>query len=250
MGRISAVLIVSNEEKNLESCLKALEWTDEIVVVDGHSTDRTEAIARQFTSKVYKREFDNFSEQKNYAIAQSSGEWILSVDADEIVSPELERSIRDVVSNDSDQDGFYVTRNNINFGKSLRFGGQGSEKILRLFKRNKGRFVQPIHETIKVRGPVGNLTGDLKHESAQSVSDYLNKLELYTDFEADWMFRKRIRPTIMDLSLKPLFRFIYYYFLRFGFLDGYEGFLFHCFSSFYYFVKFAKLRERYQKKES
>lgn len=243
MSLISVVLIVTNEENRIESCLRNLSWADEIVVVDGGSRDRTVEIAKLFTPNVFQREFDHFSNQKNYGVDQASGEWILSLDADERLTPELRDSILEVVRKETVWDGFYLMRTNFLFGRPLRFAGQRQEKILRLFRKGKGRFVQPIHEKVVLQEKVGELQGELIHESSPTVSEYLKKLRLYTDFEAQWMAEQGVTPTLFDLSLKPFLRFFYGYFLRLGFLDGYEGFLYHSLSSFYSFFKYVRLKE-------
>ncbi len=243
MKTLSAVLIVKNEEKKLESCLASLRWADEIIIVDTHSTDRTLEIASRYTDKIYQRDFDEFSAQKNFAVEQASGEWILSVDADERVSPELRDAIIKVLEKGTGYDGFMVKRRNIIFGKSLRFAGQRSEKILRLFRKGGGLFEQPIHEKVAVNGPVGELAGELVHESITDLKEYFEKLNLYTDHEARLMRSRGIRPNFVDLYLKPAARFFYFYILRLGFLDGYAGFLYHGLSSYYAFLKCAKVKE-------
>lgn len=243
MTNISAVLIVTNEEKKLKACLEALSWTDEIILVDGGSKDETVEVARKFTTKIFSRSLDNFSNQKNFAIEKASCDWILSVDADEIVSPELSKNLQGIAKNGTDCSGFYLNRVNYIFGKRLRFGGHGNEKILRFFQKKKGRFVQPIHERIAVEGQTGVVSGDLLHFSTSTLEDYIKKLDLYTEFEAKWLKERKIQPTSFDLLLKPSVRFIKGYFIQLGFLDGYEGFLYHSLSSFYDFLKYARVRE-------
>jgi len=243
MQTLSAVLIVKNEESKLESCLQALTWVDEIIVIDSLSTDRTLEIAKQYTAKVFQRPFDNFANQKNYGIEQATGDWILSIDADEKVSVELQKSIQKVIGEDGSLDGYRVVRKNIIFGKSLKFAGQGSERLLRLFRRGKGRLEQPIHEEVVLEGPIGEIDGELIHDSIRTLEDYFRKLHLYTDYEAQFMHDKGIAPTFYGLYIKPVFRFVYHYIIRLGFLDGYPGFLYHGLSSYYVFRKYVKLRE-------
>jgi glycosyltransferase involved in cell wall biosynthesis len=243
MATISAVLVVKDAGKCIEQCLRSLRWADEIVVVDGGSTDQTIAIVRKYTEKVYERSFDNFSAQKNEAIGRATGEWILSIDADEVVTEALQESLREAAQDKRAFDGYFLRRRTFVFGKELKFGGQGREKLLRFFRRRKGRFEQPIHERLVVEGRLGELRGDLLHYSSATVEEYLRKLRLYTDLEARWMAEKGIRPTLADLYLKPKLRFLYFYLLRGGFLDGYEGFLYHFLSSFYYFFKYVRLEE-------
>jgi glycosyltransferase involved in cell wall biosynthesis len=247
MKTLSAVLIVRNEENKLEECLKALTWTDEIVIADSGSTDKTPEIARRYTQKFFDHDFDNFAFQKNFGIEQATGDWILSIDADEIVSPELKRSIQEVLEKDPPYDGFYLNRVNYIFGKPLRFGGQGEEKILRLFRKGKGYFVQPIHEKIVVEGKTSELTGDLLHYSTSDLEEYWEKLHVYTDFEAKLLAEKGIRPSLIDIWVKPVLRFLYFYIFKLGFLDGYEGFLHHKLSIYYFFLKYSKLKRMLKK---
>lgn len=240
---ISAVLIVADEEKKIERCLSSLIWADEIIVVDGGSKDRTLELAKRYTNKIYHRTLDNFANQKNYGVDLATGDWILSIDADERVSPQLRDSLCEASGRSTPFDGFHVKRTNLIFDKELRFGGQHREKILRFFRKGKGKFEQPIHERVVVQGKVGELAGKLFHDCTGTVENYMRKLNLYTDFEARWMAEKGVKPNGAQLWLFPPSRFIYNYFFRLGFLDGYEGFLYQSLSSAYYFLKYAKLRE-------
>ena len=242
MSSISAVLIVLNEEEKIGPCLESLSWADEIVVVDGGSKDRTVEIASRH-AKVYQRNFDSFSNQKNYGIEKAKGEWIFSIDADEKVTPELQNSLKAASREKTGFDGYHVKRTTFIFGKRFRFGGLGSEKILRFFRKGKGKFEQPVHEKVVVHGRVGELSGELLHHGSSTVGDYLKKLSLYTTLESQWMAEQKMRAGAADLYLKPLVRFLYSYVFRLGFLDGYEGFLFHTLSAWNYFLKYARLGE-------
>jgi glycosyltransferase involved in cell wall biosynthesis len=239
---VSAVLIVKNEEKNIVRCLESLQWADEIILVDGHSQDRTLELAKPFKVRTFQRTFDDFSSQKNYGIQQASGEWILSIDADEVVSPELRESLLRTSQDPSSPDGSFVTRFTYIFGKILHFGGQGGERILRFFRRTKGRFERPIHETVTVAGSVGDVTGPLYHYSTGSFDEYFAKMKVYTDLEARWLLEKGAKPRHYHFWLMPVLRFLYFYGLKIGFLDGIPGLQFHALSSYYYFVKYRKLK--------
>src|SRR3989338_720682 len=173
MGTVSVVLITLNEERKITNCLHSVSWADEIILVDGESKDATIEKASVFTQKIYRRPFDNFASQKNYGIGLATGDWVFSIDADEVVNPELKEAVQKAVRDGSSYDGFYVKRRNFLFGKELRFGGQSRERILRLFKREKGKFDQPIHEKVIVPGGVGELSGELMHYSSGSVEEYL-----------------------------------------------------------------------------
>ena len=243
MEKISVAIIATNESHKIANCLHSVSWADEIILVDGGSRDDTMEKAAQLGARVHRREFDNFANQKNHALGLATGDWILSLDADEVVNPELKDAIQKAARDGGSFDGFYVHRRNFLFGKELKFGGQRREKILRLFKKGKGRFDQPIHEKIVLQGPVGELPGDLMHYSSGSVEEYLRKLALYTEFEARWMSRQGKPVRISDVCLKPFFRFAYNYIIRLGILDGYEGFLYHALSFFYDVIKHARFKE-------
>lgn len=246
---ISVVLIVRNEEDKIELCLKALEaWVSEIIVVDSGSEDRTCALAARYTPHIFQRTFDHYAAQKNFAISKATQPWVLSLDADEIVTPELADEIQRMIQSDPPKNGFYLMRHNRIFGKYLKYGGQGPEKILRLFRRGTGRFEQPIHEFLVVEGEKDVLDGALLHFCIHSVGEYVDKLQKYTDFEAEWLYERKASCGFFQLYLHPFVRFVYYYGFRLGFLDGYEGFLYQALSSFYYFLKQTKLREKYQSK--
>lgn len=245
MDSLSVVLIVTDEEERIEACLKSVSWADEIIVVDGGSRDRTLEIAGKYTTRIYRRSLDNFMNQKNFGIELAEGDWILSVDADETLDMELQRAICGILKNGSEFDGFSLTRVNMIFGRPFRFGGVREEKIVRLFKRTRGRFDQPIHEKVRLEGKTGELPGRLFHFSTPSVRHYLKKLAQYTEFEAQWLFQKNVRPRWYHFLVIPKLKFFQAYILRLGFLDGIEGFVYHLLSAFYYFLKYARLRELY-----
>lgn len=243
MSAVSAVIITLNEESRIERCLHSLDWADEIIVVDGGSRDQTCERASQYTSRIYRRSFDNFSNQKNYGIEQARTEWIFSIDADEEVTAGLRESIVRLMRGHSHKNGFYVRRTNILFGRVLRFGGQGREKVLRLFRKGKGRFVQPVHEKVVVEGEVGELEGELLHYSTASLDVYFKKLEQYTALEAQWLEELQTQPSLYKRWLKPGLRFLYNYFFRLGVLDGRAGFVYHVLAAYYDFVKYDRLKK-------
>ncbi len=246
MNPVSAVLITRNEAHKLGTCLKALDWADEIVVVDSGSQDATLEVARCYTDRVISQPFENFAAQKNFAAAQASHNWILSIDADEIVTPELHDSIRRTLAGEPPHDGYHVIRRNYLFGRHLKHGGEGPEKILRLYRRDRGRFEQPIHEHVVVKGSVGVLEGELIHQSIPDLAEYFRKFHNYTDIEAAMRFERGEKAGYYQMAVLPFLRFVDRYFLKGGFLDGYEGLQFHVLSSFYCFLKYAKLRELQQ----
>ena len=234
---ISAFLITYNEESKIGRALDALRWTDEQIVVDGGSSDQTVEICRSKGTKVFQRKFDNFADQKNYALSLASHEWVLSIDADEVVSPQLALEIQTVLSSQSVHSAFRFHRQNRFLGKRLRFGRQGNEWITRLFRKEKGRFLGVVHEIVQINGSVGKLKGVLEHYGTESLEAYFSKLNLYIPLEVARMSDAHYKPSVIKAAFAPLIRWFVDYVLFGGFLDGRSGFLYHALSCYYGWLK-------------
>jgi len=241
--KLSAVIITLNEEKRLKRCLDAVSWADETVVVDGGSWDKTVKVAEDAGAKVFHRRFDSFSEQKNFALEKAGGEWILFIDADELVEEALSEEIKQAVKNNEYQ-GYYIPRSNIIFGKELKYGGHQGDRHLRLFRKDTARFVNPIHEKVVVEGELGCLTNPLMHYSTSTIKEYMDKLDLYSDLEAEDLVRSGAKVGKFDIALKPAARFLLQYLSQKGYKDGREGFVFYTLSAVNVFVKYAKYWEK------
>ena len=240
----SVVMITKNEEQSLPKVLDSVKGFEEIIVVDSESADRTEAVAQEFGAKVCTRRFDNFAAQKNFALKQASCEWIFSLDADELPDAELILEIAEMIKNPSaDTAGYRIRRTNRHFGRELIWGGQRTDFPIRVFQKDKGIFSGMVHEKARVQGKIGMLKGKLSHESNRTVNEYLEKLSRYTTLEAKATQQKRNQSSFWYWGIKPCLRFLYTYFFRLGFLDGFEGFLFHSLSSFYLTAKEVRLVE-------
>ncbi len=250
MPKLSVALITWNEETRIADCLKSVEFADEIVVVDSFSTDRTKELAEQSGARCYLRPFDNFSAQKNFAIEQTTGDWILLIDADERVSPALQSEIAQTIHQAEALEGYYLRRENYIFSGRMRYSASLQDRQLRLIKKNKGRFEGLIHERVRVDGAVGTLTHPLLHYSSQTLEDYFKRFNLYTSLEARQIFKRGIKPNAWHFFLKPAFQFFYFYIFRLGFLDGLRGLQYQLLSSFYTFVKYAKADELFRKPSS
>ena len=242
-------MIVKNEEKNLAKCLNSVEnLVDEIVIVDSGSTDKTIEIAKTFGAKIFKREFDSFSNQKNYALSIATNEWVLHVDADEVLSKELVEEIKFVIIN-TKLDGFYLIRTNFFLGKQMKYSGINKEYRLRLAKKTLSKYVGGIiHEELIVNGKVGKLKNIMIHNSYPTISSYFNKLEQYTTLGAKKLLEKNKKAKVIDIVFKPPFEFIKRYILKCGFLDGIRGFIWAVLYAFYTFIKYIKLWEFCSKK--
>ncbi|MBF0254522.1 MAG: glycosyltransferase family 2 protein [Candidatus Omnitrophica bacterium] len=238
--KISAVIIAKNEEAEIEACLERLSFCDEIVVMDSGSSDRTPEIAAR-RARVIRNPFGDFADQKNRAIEAAAGPWILSVDADERVSPQLAKQILDRArSENPGADAFGVRRVNYFFGKRMKHGMGGSDRPIRFFRKGKLVFEGRVHEQVTSSGPVGFLDGELTHFSTRSAKAYMQKLNLYTDLEVPSLRSRRSRVRRWEFVARPGWRFVRDYFFRLGVLDGWNGFCFSFLSAYYEFVKIAK----------
>ena len=243
--RLSVVVITLNEAERLRACLESAAWADELVVVDAESQDKTVQIAREFTDRVLVRPWAGFAEQKNFAVAQATGDWILSLDADEEVPPELRAEIQALLGAEPAEDGYRVPRRNIFWGRWIRHGGLYPDWQLRLFRRGRGRFVErTVHESVRVEGRVGRLASPLVHRSYRDVADFLERADRYSTLAAAEWVRSGRRAGVGDLVVRPAGRFLSMYVVRGGFLDGWPGFLLACLYAYNVFVRSAKVWER------
>jgi glycosyltransferase involved in cell wall biosynthesis len=242
---LSVVVIAWNEEERLRLCLESVTWADEVIVVDAGSEDKTVEIARAFTDHVLVRPWDGFAQQKNFAIERAHRAWILSIDADEMVSPELREEIQRIVNGDADADGYLVARRNIFWGQWVRHGRLYPDWQLRLFRRGQGRFVaRDVHESVEVDGRVARLDGALVHRSYRDVSDFIVRADRYTSLAADEWVRGGRGIGWNDLVVRPAARFLSMYVWHRGFLDGWRGFLLAVLYAYYVFIRSAKIWER------
>lgn len=243
--KLSVVIITKNEEENIRYCLESVKWADEIIIVDGYSKDRTIEICEEYTDKIFQYEQSNFAEAKNYGIEKSSGEWILSIDADEIVTYELQKEILKLISNNENNlVGYFIPRKNYFLGKWIKYCGWYPDFQLRLFKKDKGKFIKrEVHERLRIEGNSGFLKSNILHHTYKSIFDYFYRFNRYTYLEANEMIKNGKKFRSYKVLFYPIALFIYMYFLRRGFMDGMHGFLLSVFSSFYEFIKYVKLWE-------
>jgi glycosyltransferase involved in cell wall biosynthesis len=240
--QISAILITKDEAKRVSRTLESITWMDEIIVVDSESSDQTRDICRSYGAKVLTRPFDTFDQQKNFALQQTQGEWVFSIDADEIISDALREEIKQTVSNTS-ADAFRILRHNYFFGKRLKFGKQGKDHLLRLFRRQCGKFVGPIHEVVQVNGKQETLQNPMFHFGTDSLASFKSKWPQYMQLEAKRMNDEDRIPSLLKAALFPLGRWCYEYLFLGGILDGRSGLLYHALSCYYGWAKNFKARK-------
>ncbi len=246
---LSVAFITKNEESNLRRTLQAVRWADEIVIVDNGSMDGTEGIAREFGAKFFVEGWKGFGAQKNSAIAKCTSDWILSLDADEVVSPELADETRALLSGTPSHDAYFIPRRNFFLGRWIRHGGYYPDPKLRLLRRGAALFEErAVHETIQFRGAPGHLRGDLLHHAYPTLDAYIEHMNAYSALGAQQAIQKGkisrgFLPFLWNVYVNPVATFQYNYFLRAGFLDGREGLLLHLYHSVYVSWKYAKAWE-------
>lgn len=241
---ITACVITFNEEDNIKDCLENITWTDEIVVVDSFSTDKTVQICRSYTDKIFHRAWSGFLDQKNFALQQATHNWILSIDADERVSPTLKDEIIDELRSHSDVNGYYIPRRTYYLGRWINHGGWYPNYQLRLFRKDEGKWTgEQLHEKVTVAGNTKTLRSDLLHFAYRSLSDQLKTIDRFSQASAEIMRRKGIQATPFYLMVRPPIKFLETYIYKQGFRDGIPGLINAIAYSFYVFMRYAKVWE-------
>ena len=239
---MSVVIITLNEERNLPRCLRSVRWADEIIVVDAHSTDSTVEIAVEHGAQVIDHDWTGYGPAKQLGIDNAAGPWILSIDADEEVTPELAAEIQTAVSSPEAVAGYYMPRRTNFLGRWIGHCGWYPDHVLRLFQKSRGRSDGAvIHERFVVDGRTAYLKHDLLHHCYPDMETYLTKSNHYTTIGAEQAFARGKRTGLFDLTLRPAISFFRHYVLRQGFRDGFEGLMVSALSASAVFVKYAKL---------
>lgn len=246
---LTVSIITLNEEKNLARTLNSVKkFTDEIVIVDSGSTDKTEEIAKSFNAKFYFQKWLGYGPQRNKSIDLATSEWVLNIDADEEISEELAKKIMDIKNGKiSNIDVFKINFMSVCFGKKIKHGGWSNTYRIRLFKKDSGRFNENnVHEEFITSSQIGKINEYILHHSYSDLEDYFTKFNKYTTLGAIEYYKKNKKASFLSIVLSPIYKFIRMYFFRFGFLDGLEGFVLAITSSLYTMVKYYKLREIYR----
>lgn len=245
---ISAVIIAKNEAKMFPRCLESLAWCQEIVVIDDASSDETAAIATRLGAKVYSHPLENdFAKQRNYGLTKATGEWILFVDADEVVSSKLAQEIQKTIQTTRAQ-GFLIKRVDSLWGKTLQHGETGNIYLLRLARKDAGKWQGRVHETWLVAGKVEKLQHVLLHFPHPTISEFLAEINFYTSLRAEELHKKGVRATCLSILFYPKAKFVLNYFFRQGFRDGLPGLIFALLMSFHSFLVRGKLWQVQQRK--
>jgi len=247
MNKISVVVITKNEENNISDFLKSVEWADEIIVVDSESTDKSIELAKVFTDKIFIRKWEGYVPQKKYALSLAKNEWILSLDADERVTPELKDEIRNL--SPGNFAGFRIRRKNFLLKKEITSCGWEKDYQLRLLKRDKtGLSDRLVHEKFIVDGQVDTLKNSMLHFTFSSFTDYLNKINYYTSLKAQELFRKKKRVGAWTILSHTVSAFFAFFFIKRGFKDGVYGLIISFLHSVSTMMNYIKLWELQNKK--
>lgn len=221
--KISAIIIAGNEEDNIRDCLESVKWCDEIILVDSESKDKTVEIAKEYTDKVLIKKWEGFAKQKRYSLEQASNEWVISIDADERVSPELKNEIRKLLEGESQFDGYKIPRENYFLNKQIKYCGWGNDYQLRLFKKSKTKVTdRKVHEGFVVDGNVSKLQNVIIHHTQKTIFGTITKINIYSTLEAQEKFeKKKVKPS--QIITHPIAAFLNYYISRKGYKDGVHG---------------------------
>jgi len=245
MAGYSVYVIAYNDEPNMRACLESVAWADELVVVDSHSTDRTAAIAREFTDKVYQVEFDGFGRLRNQAVAHCSHEWVFSLDSDERMTPELREEIRRLLDQGPGADAYFVPRKNYFLGRWIKHCGWYPDyRQPQLFRKSRFRYREElVHESFECDGPVAHLTQPALQYPFRDLDHYIQKQNRYSTLMAKRMVEQGRRFSILQLFTHPLGAFAKMYVQRRGFLDGMPGLILSGLYAYYTVMKYAKFWE-------
>lgn len=243
MSDITVLTLVPNAGDRLPRCLESVRWADSIFcVVDPKTSDGSDEVARRYTDRVVVHEYENAAAQRNWAIPQITTEWTLVLDADEWVSPELAERIKAIMVAPDSRDGYDIRRLSYFFGKLIRHCGWHHDYNLRLFRTRRGRYLDKrVHSKVVVEGLVGRIDEPMYHDTYRDFDEYFRTFQRFTTWGAQDAYERGKRAGLLDLTLRPMTRFVKMYVLRKGFLDGYHGAVLCGLGAFSVFTKYAKL---------
>lgn len=244
---LSVIIITKNEAAHIGGCLESVAWADEIIVLDSGSTDDTVAICRRYTDKVYPTDWPGFGIQKQRALEKAQGDWVLSIDADEVVTVELRQEIEQAIKADR-FNGWEIPRLSAYCGRQMRHGGWWPDYVLRLFRRDAGRFTDTVvHERIIVQGETGRLKSPLLHDAFVNLDEVLHKVNSYSSLGAQRLYQNGVRASLGKAVFKAFWTFFRTYCVKASILDGRQGFMLavsNAEGAYYKYLKLLELQSR------
>ncbi|MCK6605493.1 MAG: glycosyltransferase family 2 protein [Ignavibacteriaceae bacterium] len=244
MNKLSVIIIAGNEERNIRDCLKSASFADEIVVVDSFSTDKTVEIAREYTPKVYQKKWEGYAVQKRYSLEMATHEWVMSLDADERITPALKDEILGLMKNEPQYDGYYIPRKTYFNGKWIKSCGWYPGYQLRLFRKSKTTVTtRLVHEGFEVDGKTGRLKGDIDHFTHESIEQTIKKINHYSSLEAEEKWQRK-HVSGLSIILHPIAAFFNHYIVKRGITDGIEGLMISVFHAMTNLMTYMKMYER------
>ncbi len=242
---ISAVILTHNNEDSIQKTLESVAWCDEMIVVDDYSMDKTREITKSIGAIVYQHALnDDFAIQRNYGLEKTTGGWVLFVDSDEIVTKELRDEMLKSIQHDKNVAGYYIKRQDILFGRELKYGETANVKLLRLAKNGAGKWERVVHETWNIKGSIASLETPLLHyPHSGGVAEFLRQVNRYTTINARVFYDTGIRVSVWQIIMYPIAKFIQNYIFRLGFLDGAVGLVVAMMMSFHSFLTRGKIWE-------
>ncbi|MCX7101552.1 MAG: glycosyltransferase family 2 protein [Methylobacter sp.] len=248
---LSVIIITKNEAEHISRCLASISWADQIIVLDSGSNDNTVELCKAYTGEVFMTDWPGFGVQKQRALNKASHDWVLSLDADEQVSPELRVEIEQAMQSHQFE-GFEIPRLSSYCGKQIRHGGWWPDYVLRLFRREHGQFTESVvHERIVVRGEIGKLTLPLLHEAFVNLDEVLHKVNCYSTLGAEMLYQKGVRSSLGKAVFKGIWTFLKTYCLKAAILDGRQGLMLsisNAEGTFYKYMKLLEMQNCQQKK--
>jgi glycosyltransferase involved in cell wall biosynthesis len=247
--KVSAVIITYNEELNIRRTLSQLYWCDEIVIIDSYSTDNTIAICQDFGCKIFYRTFEGYGAQKCFAVSKANHDWVLCIDADEVLSGDLIHEILNTLNYNTGFAGYAFRMNLVFLDKEFLYGKESGRYFTRLFNKRLGGFTKDkVHESISIDGRVKKLPGIIKHYSYTSLHQYMEKFNRYSTYAAEIAFQKGKNKSLLVMLFALPYYFARYYLLERNFMNGVKGFYWSVLCTYYHFTKYAKLRELHLKR--
>ena len=243
---LSVIIITKNEAEQIRECLESVRWADEMVILDSGSTDGTVGICLEFTDNVFETDWPGFGPQKNRALEKATGDWVLSIDADERIFPELRQEIEQALTSKQFQ-GYEIPRSSYYCGRQIRHSGWWPDYIVRLFRRDSARFSDSlVHEHVEVQGAVGRLRTPLIHYSFGNFEEVLDKMNRYSTYNAEMLLQAGKTSGLLEAVGRGLWTFLKTWVFRAGFLDGRHGFMLavsNAEGTYYKYVKLILLQE-------